>query len=215
MAIGTILTAFILGLVATGSCLTICMPFFLPFVIANDNNWKKGLLTSLTFSAGRLIVYMVIGFVFYLLFSNLLETVNEGTHLESFNLLNIVIGWIIIIYAVYMISKLPFPKVCPAKYARGGVSLMVGMLIGSFVCPPFLIMLSSTLDESIPTLVGSVFLFWLASSISIILLGTGAGWVSKYIYKKIDPEKIKNIMYMVLIMVGFVFFLVSGYSNIS
>jgi sulfite exporter TauE/SafE len=214
MALHVLLLSLLLGLAATASCLSICMPFFVPFVISHDNSALKGFITSVIFSVGRLIVYMTVGLVFFLIFSNLLENVENVTDIDEFSLFQVVVGWLIIIYGVTVLTKAPVPKICPAKYARGAVSLMVGMLIGSFICPPFILMLVANLEETVLVLVISVLLFWIGSSISIFLMGTGAGFVSKIAHRKFDPEKIRNIMHMVLIMVGIVLFLFPGYANL-
>jgi sulfite exporter TauE/SafE len=190
------------------------MPFFVPFVISQDNSAKKGLITSLIFSAGRLVVYMAVGLLIFFIFTSLFKSGDTEPDLRSFPLMHIVVGFLVVIYALWLLLKLPFPKVCPARFARGMVGLLVGMLLGAFICPPFIFMLVSNLGEPVYFFVLAVLLFWLGSSVSILLLGAGAGFVSKHVYKRVEPEKIQNIMHMVLILVGIMFFIVPGYMNL-
>jgi len=210
MSFVPVLGALLLGLLATPSCLGVCMPFFVPFVMSSDDSWKKGFRTSLIFSTGRLLVYMAVGLLVFFVFSNILEP-----DLDSFPLVHIVVGCLIVIYAVWMLLKMPFPKICPARFARGAVGMMVGMLLGSFVCPPFIFMVTSNLDQPMPFYALAVLLFWLGSSVSIVLLGTGAGYISRHVHKRFDPEAVRNVMYMVLILVGVVFFILIGFRNLT
>lgn len=197
-----VLVSFALGMVASGSCIGLCMPFFVPYVIQKDKTARQGLITSLIFSGGRLVVYFMVGMVFYFILSTAIKSAEDITDLGGFKYVPLALGVIIVIYGVLTITKAPLPKVCPAKYAKGAVTMVMGILIGSSICPPFIFMLVGTLQEPFIIFVLSVFAFWLASSIAIILLGILSGKLSSYLEKQKSREYISNVTSFILILAG-------------
>lgn len=215
MDIPVILISFAFGVAATASCLGICMPFFIPFIIHKDSSAKKGLFTSLIFSVGRLVVYMAVGMLFYFIFSNLLDDYGGSGEVGGLKWLPLALGVMIVIYGIWVLLKLPFPKVCPARYAKGMVTLLLGMLIGSFICPPFIFMLMGNLDQNVLVFMLSIFMFWIGSSLSIVYAGIIAGRFSNWLHKKKNKDKINNICAFIMIFSGFWFMISAFISFIS
>ena len=212
MSIPVVIASLGLGLAASGSCMGICMPFFVPYVMAKDDSTKKGFLTALLFSGGRLLVYMSIGLLFFFIFSELLADVDEISEIKGFSYIPLILGVIIIIYAVWILFKLPAVKVCPAKYAKSAVTLVLGMLIGSFICPPFIFMLVANIDRSISIFTASILMFWVGSSLSFLLLGSVSGKLSAYLREKKGREWIRNVSAFILIFTG-IWFIATTFIN--
>jgi uncharacterized membrane protein YfcA len=77
------------------------------------------------------------------------------------------------------------------------------MLIGSFFCWALWAMLLLVIvSRDFSTLILSVILFWLGSSITIIVAGTISGEVGGRFGKKIGVEKLRELCGMVLMLVG-------------
>ena len=164
------------------------------------------------FSIGRLLVYMTMGILFYFVFSELLKDVGSISEIKGFKYLPGILGAVIIVYGLWTLLKLPGLKICPARYAKGAVTLVMGMLIGSFICPPFIFMLISNIEESAIVMVLSVITFWLGSSVSIIVLGVVSGKFSTFLQEKKGQEWVKNVCSFMLIFTG-IWFIATVFIN--
>ena len=212
MTFSVVFASFAMGLGATASCMGICMPFFVPYVVSKDDNYKKGLRTAMFFSAGRLWVYMTLGLLFYYVIREPLDDVIGNTYIKGFRSVPIVLGIIIMIYGLWIIMKLPTIKVCPAKYRKSVLSIILGALIGSFICPPFILMLVANIDETVIIFIISVLMFWVGSSFSILVLGALSGKFSAYLMKVKSREWVRNVCAFVLIFTG-IWFIISTFIN--
>ncbi|MDP6155579.1 MAG: sulfite exporter TauE/SafE family protein, partial [Candidatus Thermoplasmatota archaeon] len=150
----------------------------------------------------RLLVYMTMGILFYFVFSELLNDVESISEIKGFKYLPGILGAVVIVYGLWTLLKLPGLKICPAKYAKGAVTLTMGILIGSFICPPFIFMLISNIEESIFVLILSVIMFWVGSSVSIIVLGAVSGRFSSLLKEKKGREWVRNVCAFTLIFTG-------------
>lgn len=195
-------TSFILGLLASISCLGLCIPILVPFIMEKDKNYREGFFTSAVFSMGRLIIYFALGFAIFAVGSVVTDRMPVNWLTGSV----VILGIVVIIYGAWIVFKLPRPKYCPATLARNSrpvISVILGMLIGSFFCPLLWIALvSAILTRDMLTLVLSVFSFWLGSSIAIVTAGSVSGEIGGRWGKKIGAERLREIMGMVLMMVG-------------
>jgi len=212
MNISAVLASLTMGLGATASCLGICMPFLVPYIISKDDSGKKGLVTVVIFSLGRLLVYMTMGILFYYVFSELLNDVESISEIKGFKYLPGILGAVVIVYALWTLLKLPGLKICPARYAKGAVTIIMGMLIGSFICPPFILMLISNIEESVIVMVLSVIMFWVGSSVSIIILGAVSGRFSSLLQEKKGQEWVRNVCAFTLIFTG-IWFIATVFIN--
>ena len=209
MDLSIVATSFILGLLASISCLGLCIPILIPFIIEKDKNFREGFFTSAVFSMGRLMIYFALGLAIFAAGS----IVTDRMPVNWLTGAVVILGIVVIIYGGWIVFKLPHPKYCPATLARNFrpvFSVILGLLIGSFFCPLLWIALvSATLTRDMLTLVLSVFAFWLGSSVTIITAGTVSGELGGRWGKKMGKEKLREIMGMVLMMVG-VMYLVNG-----
>lgn len=202
-------TALALGFAASLSCLGICIPILVPYIMGKDKTLKEGFITSSLFSLGRVIIYFSIGIVVFLISMTLTEDAPESW----LTIAVAILGVVIIIYGVWIVFKLPKPNWCPAKLAKnfGPVfSVILGLLIGSFFCPALWIALvGATLTRDFSVLLLSVGAFWAGSSVFIIIAGSVSGEVGGRFGKKVGVEKLRDLCGMVLIMAG-AFYLYSG-----
>ena len=199
---GVVVTSFILGLMASISCLGLCIPILVPFIMEKDKNYKEGFFTAIIFSMGRLMIYFALGFAIFAVGSVVTDRMPVNWLTGSV----IILGIVVIIYGAWVVFKLPRPKYCPATLARNSrpvISVVLGMLIGSFFCPLlWFALVSATLTRDMLTLVLSVFAFWLGSSVTIVTAGSVSGEIGGRWGKRIGADRLKEIMGMVLMMVG-------------
>ncbi|UCE74229.1 MAG: sulfite exporter TauE/SafE family protein [Methanomassiliicoccales archaeon] len=202
-------SSFVLGLIASLSCLGLCIPILVPYIMEKDKTPKEGLFTSIFFSIGRLIIYFALGVAVFIIGSTLTEEAPENWLKVAVAIL----GCVVIVYGLWIVFKLPKPKWCPARLTRNFrplFSVLLGVLIGSFFCPLLWIALvRATLSQNALTLSLSVISFWAGSSFSILAAGTVSGEVGGRWGKKIGIEKLRDLCGMALILVG-VFYLING-----
>lgn len=207
---GIVATAFIFGLTASISCLGLCLPILVPYIMERDKTLREGFFTSITFSVGRLIIYFTLGLVVFML--GTLAT--QDAPRSWLKIAVAVLGCVVIIYGIWIVFRLPKPEWCPAKLAdnfRPAFSVILGLLIGSFFCPLlWFALVAAALTRDLLTMFFSVMLFWLGSSVTIIPAGTLSGGVGGRWRKKIGVEKLRDICGMVLMMVG-VFYLINAF----
>ncbi len=207
---GIVATALVFGLTASISCLGLCIPILVPYIMERDKTPKEGFFTSITFSVGRLIIYFTLGLVVFMLGTLATQDAPSGW----LSIAVAVLGCVVIIYGVWIVFRLPKPKWCPAKLAdnfRPAFSVILGLLIGSFFCPLlWFALVRAALSRDILTMFFSVMVFWLGSSVTIIPAGTLSGEVGRRWGKKIGIEKLRDICGMVLMMVG-VFYLINAF----
>ncbi|MEW6069867.1 MAG: sulfite exporter TauE/SafE family protein [Candidatus Thermoplasmatota archaeon] len=206
MDVGIVATSFVLGLSVSLSCLGICLPVLAPYIISKDNDFKSGFNTSVLFSIGRLIIYLVLGTTVFIMGSGVISTfVGDWARFSA-----VLIGTTILLYGAWIIFKLPIPKLCKCKYSSSFYSIIIGMLVGSFFCPAlWLAILNATLTKNFLIMTLSIISFWLGSSIFIILAGTLSGGISKKWKLLANAEKVRDVCGIVLICVG-LFYITAG-----
>jgi sulfite exporter TauE/SafE len=125
---------FLTGLSVGIYCLGLCLPVFLPVLLSQKRDAKKSFLLVLEFSAGRLAGYVIFGLIFgwlgQLIQNRLLHTL--------VSLGNLWMGIVLILFALGQIDK-KFCSFLPLKKIKWPI--LLGLLTGVNVCPPFLISL--------------------------------------------------------------------------
>jgi sulfite exporter TauE/SafE len=207
---GVVGTGLLFGLTASISCLGVCLPIFLPYVIEKDKTFKEGLFTSVLFSIGRMIVYIALGVAVFIIGS----AVTEDAPDDWLRVAVAVLGVVVIVYGAWIVFNLPRPKWCPSKLAQNFnplFSIILGVLIGSFFCPALwaTLVLAVAVRGDFITMLLSVLSFWAGSSLMIIAAGTITGEMGGKSKRKIGVENIRFICGLVLMMAG-VFYLISG-----
>lgn len=156
------LQGFLAGLSVGVYCLGLCLPIFLPILLSQTRTTKKSFLLVFEFSAGRLLGYLVFGFVFGWLGQ---EIASNFIH-QIVVLGNIWTGLLMIIYSLGTIDK----KFCAAiPFAKIKWPLLLGFLTGANICPPFLA--SLTFVFNLRDTLRAIFyflMFFLGTSIYIV-----------------------------------------------
>jgi uncharacterized protein len=168
-----VVNALILGFTyGIGPCTISCAPLVVPLIMSTANSKKEGVILSIVFSIGRVISYVLLGFLAGLL----------GKSLDFF-IPNKYLGLFFIILGVAIFFN--FRGKCMLrtrfKLTSNFMALVTGIIYGAGPCPPLIALLGlavSTKSALIGALMGLV--FGLGTIISpIIILGLFSGWFAK------------------------------------
>ena len=107
-------TAFVFGLTASLSCLGLCIPILVPYIMERDKTLKEGLYTSIFFSFGRLIIYFAIGIAVFMIGSTVTEDVPESW----LNVAVVILGCVVIAYGAWSFSGFQNPNGVPQNSLR-------------------------------------------------------------------------------------------------
>lgn len=173
-----ILSGFAAGLSVGVYCIGLCLPLFLPMLLAKRRGAKSSFLLVLEFSAGRLLGYLAFG----LIFGWFGQTFKSSLIHQVVSLGNIWAGIVMILFSLGMMDK-AFCAAIPFKKIKWPI--LLGFLTGVNVCPPFLASLTFVfnLQDALASL-AYFFMFFLGTSVYIIpsaLLGvfTRLKWMQK------------------------------------
>ena len=172
------ITGFLLG---WGPCLVYCTAILAPYLAGTKTGWKEGLLSSVVFSAGRLIAYMLLGAVAGFsgrIFSSLYMTGNFSVYAQlAGGLFVFLLGLTIIMGKGKSIS------LCKYINKHNNESLfLLGILIGLAPCAPLMGSLVYILLKSGNIIEGAVYglSFGLGTSLSpVLIIGAAAGFLPK------------------------------------
>jgi len=124
-----LLAVLVLGfLYGFGPCTVFCAPIITPMILSSAKSGRDGLYQYITFKAGKILVYSLLGLTFGFLGS----TLNYSIPTELFG------GFIILMGILILIKK--FPKVCHllSKTSSKKATFISGVVIGFVPCPPML-----------------------------------------------------------------------------
>jgi sulfite exporter TauE/SafE len=173
-----IFTGYLAGLSVGIYCLGLCLPIFLPVLLSQKRTTKKSFLLVFEFSLGRLLGYLVFGFIF----GWLGIVIKSGLIHSLVALAGVWTGVLVILYSLGAMDKracsiLPFAKI---KWP-----FLLGFLTGVNICPPFLAALTYVFNlREVAASLLFFFTFFLGTSTYIVpsaLLGvfTKASWIQK------------------------------------
>jgi hypothetical protein len=151
---------FFLGLANGTSCLALCAPILIPFLLSEGNNVGQNLATLLKFLGGRLGGYLLFAVLAWAVGGLLTETGGTQTLLIG----GTYIGLSLLLLAAVLRKERPDSGACALSDARARfrrwpalIPFGMGLLAGLKVCPPLL--LAFTNAASSGTLGGSLLLF--------------------------------------------------------
>jgi len=151
---------FLLGLANGTSCLALCAPILIPFLLSEGKSVRHNLATLCKFLAGRLGGYLLFGLLAWAVGGVLLEA--GGT--QALLIGGTYVGLSVLLLVAVFRPKRPAPGACAviqaqARFRRWPALIPAGMglLAGLKVCPPLL--LAFTDAASSGTLGGSLLLF--------------------------------------------------------
>lgn len=165
------INGFLLGLSTGVFCLGSCLPVLLPFILVEKRkDFFRNLLVVLEFSGGRMVAYLIVGFIVGYLGKKLTP---GGSHLF---MAAVMVGLSVLLLGYGLVRTFPHVKMCffvnriTGDFKR--FPFLMGILLGLNVCPPFLLAITYTLDNGGGPLTGVLFFlfFFLGTSVFIIPL---------------------------------------------
>ncbi|MFP4459642.1 MAG: sulfite exporter TauE/SafE family protein [Candidatus Zixiibacteriota bacterium] len=185
---------FFLGLSIGSTCLITCGPVFLPYVLRDKRNLRKGFLQAFYFLSGRLGGYLLFGILAGILGSVITEEYRTLIASISYILLGS--------FLIYNSIRPPLKQVCSAKGIRKAFQnpAILGLLTGINLCPPFALALSTAFESGGPF--GGMMLFggfFFGSALWFIPLAIFSGFS---IYK---PVRIISRIVGVLVALYFIY----------
>lgn len=160
-----LLAGFSTGLSVGIYCLGVCLPVFIPLILAERKNLKNSFLITLEFSLGRLLGYLlfggIVGYLGVAIQSNIVH--------QIISLATILSGGLLIGYSL---GLLRWGKACKPYFKFFHFPFLFGFFTGLNVCPPFLASLSYIFNlKSIIDSVLYFLMFFTGTSVYIIPLG--------------------------------------------
>lgn len=192
----SLLELFLGGIfVGSSSCLLVCAPIVLPYLLGTSENWKKALGAVLIFSGARIAVYTFYGFIIGLgrqiYIDNFVES-DFSFYLQIFaGLFILVIGFLLVLGK----SRANFCPGLDKLLIRHNLRTIffLGIFMGMMPCPPLMAAFAYVFIKA-NSLSSSIFLVWafgLGTTVSpLLLLGAFSGFVSQ----KIPRTKLLRVL---------------------
>ena len=196
--ISELIEALSLGfLYGLGPCTLSCAPLVVPLIMSTAKNKKHGVVLSLIFSFGRVISYMILGFLAGLLGYNLAGGISPKY-----------LGIFTIFLGLFLLFKIQNKCIFKSKIKINSpiIALTSGIIYGFGPCPPLMALLGlAILSKSAITGALMAFVFGLGTIISpIIIIGFFSGWFAK---QKELKEVIPYVSGIFLIILGIIYLL--------
>jgi sulfite exporter TauE/SafE len=163
---------FILGLSTGAVCLAYCGPVLLPFILGEGTTIIQNAKSVGLFLGGRLIAYILVGFLSGLLGLALIQHSLQNRFV--FGIIYTILAFFMIAYGFYRFREICLGRKQPILQHRLGkwpmaVPLAGGFVTGLNICPPFLLAITGAV-ETHRLSGGLVFflLFFLGTSIYFI-----------------------------------------------
>jgi len=175
-----LITAFLMGIVyGFGPCTMSCAPVLVPIVMSTSKNYKQGLIYTLVFSFGRVLVYILLGMILGAVGRELNIVVPDW----ALGLFFIVLG----IALMFNIQK----KCLISKIKITGLqmSFVAGIIMGFSPCAPLVAALGLAISSKSILMGGVIALvFGIGTIISpILLIGIASGkWSSMKEFKGVN-----------------------------
>ncbi|MCL1978029.1 MAG: sulfite exporter TauE/SafE family protein [Candidatus Bathyarchaeota archaeon] len=178
-------TGLLYGLVA---CTATCLPYLAGYIASTGTDFRKSVITTLTFNSGRIIAYTLIG-ASISLFGGLVHFFAEDSTLSifqtystiAFSVVTILIG-VILLYKNRKPScncnRTPInPKRFVNRFDVGAFTL--GLSRGLVLCPPLIALLLYSIPFANPIdSIAFAVLFGIGTAISpMLLIGGVTGWL--------------------------------------
>jgi sulfite exporter TauE/SafE len=177
--------SFLLGLSASPACLGVCLPVLLPHigVVGGGRPLQAGFATSLFFALGRLVIYLGLGMVLFVLGASLQEAGLSDWALSNapwISASRVLLAILVVFYGITVVFDWPRLAWCQTFFhgprQRPLLSVLLGALAGSILCPAlWLALLQVAQLDWQPLAWLSIVSFWLGSSLFVIAAGISAG----------------------------------------
>jgi len=181
------LASLVLGLLyGLTFCASACLPYIISYIAGIGAGFKKGIVVTTIYNAGRIVAYAIIGTIVGLLSATISEDFFSAYQQYSAIAFSAII---VFIGATILIKKQKTPCVCKEqKPDRFGIikltnrfdlrAFLMGFTRGFILCPPLVALLvyAATFGQINSTIMAV--LFGLGTAISpLLILGGATGWL--------------------------------------
>ncbi len=191
-----IFSGLLVGLSSGISCLGICSPYLIPFLLSEKRDIKQNTFVIIEFLLGRLTTYFFIGLFAGIAGVALNEFVISKKIITVFML---IAGIVLFLYSSGIANLI---KIHPVKYTLIRVPFSAGIVSGLNICPPIITAVTYAITfHNIITSVVYFLLFFLGTVIYLIPF-VFSGFISKF-------ETMRNAGRISGILVG-IFVIING-----
>lgn len=209
MAAGRVnLEGLLLGISSGAVCLAYCAPVLVTYLLAEGSSVLKNLFHLVFFLGGRLLGYLMFGFLAWIASLMILKVENYRDLI--FGTAYIVLSITMILYSLGKMKTVCSGSVLNNKYPKAAVEkqmlypVLLGFLTGINLCPPFLLAFTASSNSlSLLHSMGYFVMFFLGTTIYIIPLSF-LGLAKKY-------EAMRTIARIAAIIIS-VYYLYTGIS---
>jgi sulfite exporter TauE/SafE len=160
----TLAEGFLLGLATGTSCLATCGPVYAPYLMQYERSMSKNLLAICELSAGRFISYLIVGAVTGML--------GRHVYIESKELITAAGYSLFSIFLLITAFRTHRRDQCCTIGNKVGIfdrPLVLGILTGVNLCPPFLLALTKAFHGSGPVAGMTLFAAFFAGTTLFLL----------------------------------------------
>jgi uncharacterized protein len=200
-------SALVMGLSASTYCLASCVPVLIPYAgIAGKPSIFSGLSLALLFSFGRLIAYtgLLVAFIV------LKQLVGVNSIVVAVAMMTS--GALLLLSALATFGLFrqfsSFNRIMCGYVAGSKSPFYLGILTGVKPCGPLLAAIAFVL--ALPNAAkGGIFMlvFWLTSSVVLLLLGSIGGGVMSALQKHLGIDRLRRIAAIAMVVIGMVLIL--------
>lgn len=202
-----LLEGLILGLTLGTSCLITCLPILLAHITADHPGFKNGFISSVSFSLGRLIAYLIYAFILGLTGFLLEDFLDSSSPL--FIIFSLIMIAFLLLYGLSLvIGGAYFPwfsnKICTFTQ-KNHSSLVLGILVSLFPCGPLFYVFGQAILLGANNLILSLIfflVFWIGTTLYICIAGISIGGGAAFIRRREKVERIRFISGLILIILG-------------
>ena len=183
-----------------GPCLLVCTPILLTYIAGQQTKWRQALSNILIFLLGRLLAYMILGYLAGLS-AELLRQFSTSILISFFKPLA---GVIVIILGILVFTgKEPASWACKfmsRKLSNFSSLFTLGFIIGIFPCAPLLALLFEIALISKTAFAGMfyAFFFGLGTFISGFIVIGGLSGVFSWLPAKLLKSKRSNFVFRLI-----------------
>lgn len=204
-----ILEAFLLGISSGSYCVFNCAPAAVPLFLDEKMSKRQNWLRLARFLAGRLIGYLLFGYIIGLVGAYSLGYLDPYFRQQFEAATMIVLGLILFLSAIEPKKKRGFIcRMKSYKHSKPIETITLGLLTGLSFCPPFFVAAGRVFGKD-GSLTGLIYFFFFFFGTAMFLLPLGGFFIfSKF------KEAVKFMAKYLRIMIGIYFVLFLGLLNL-
>ncbi|TAM37870.1 hypothetical protein EPN54_04850 [bacterium] len=192
-----------------GPCLLVCTPVLISYITGKQLKFRQALVDISIFLSGRLLAYLLLGYLAGLSGLVLRQFANSGL----VSLFKLAGGIIIILLGIYVwLGREPLSRLCKCKAGaifNSGSLFILGFIVGVFPCAPLLALLLEITLISRSAMNGMLyaFFFGLGTFISGLIAVAALSGISTWLAPRFFKSKTAGLIFklscaLLLILLG-------------